>query len=278
MDQVSETTRRLTLKGTRRALESLALPAAETLYLEKVVDSLQSQLAQRLVGVYLFGSAGYGDYRPGISDLDVQAVVTKPLEAQESRAIAMALSHARLPCPAKRLELVCYAQAAVKPARRWPQFELNFNTGCDMEDHLSLDPNEEASHWFLLDIAIGRELGRSLVGPAPEQVFAPIPRLWQLEGIADSLVWHTEHELTLANSVLNACRGWRYALTGAWGSKRTGVEWALTQPECPAVVVQAETQRVGGSALDPSEATELITLVTQAVQTAIAQERAADLA
>lgn len=248
------------------------------MYLEKIVDSLQSQLGQRLVGVYLFGSAGYGDYQPGISDLDVQAVVTKPLDAQESRKIAMALSHARLPCPAKRLELVCYAQAAVKPACRWPQFELNFNTGRDMEDHLSLDPSEEARHWFLLDIAIGRELGCSLVGPAPEQVFAPIPRLWQLEGIADSLIWHTEHELTSANSVLNACRGWRYAVTGVWGSKRTGAEWALTQPECPAVVARAEARRVAGPALAPSVVAELITVVTRAVQTAITREQAAGLA
>ena len=63
---------------------------------------------------------------------------------------------------------MCYAQPAVNliPASRRSQFELNFNTGCDVEDHLSLDPGEEASHWFVLDIAMGRELGCGLVGPA----------------------------------------------------------------------------------------------------------------
>jgi predicted nucleotidyltransferase len=44
-----------------------ALPNAEATYLEQVVKTLQSSLQQRLVGVYLFGSAAYDDYTPGIS-------------------------------------------------------------------------------------------------------------------------------------------------------------------------------------------------------------------
>jgi len=254
-------------------LTSVVLPNAEATYLEQVVKTLQSCLQQRLVGVYLFGSAAYGDYTPGISDLDVQAVVTESLSKHECTDIASSLSHQRLPCPARRLEFVCYAQSSINPATRHPHFELNFNTGAGEPDHLSLNPAEESSHWFVLDIAMGRELGRTLVGPEPAQVFAPIPRIWQLEAIADSLAWHRTHEFTSANSVLNACRGWRYAVTGMWGSKVAGAAWVRQQLGCLVVVPQAEQRRHDGSVFSASAVTELIERVTEAVQTAIFHER-----
>ena len=53
---------------------------------------------------------------------------------------------------ARQLGFVCYAQPALNPAGQRPQFEMNLNTGCDVEDHLGLDPGEEASHWFVLNI------------------------------------------------------------------------------------------------------------------------------
>lgn len=249
------------------------LPDAESGYLMQIVDRLREQLQERLVGVYLFGSAAYGSYEPGISDLDVQAVVHDRLGDEERREIAARLSHQALPCPARKLEFVCYAQPAINPATRHPRFELNFNSGAGLADHLTLDPGEEASHWFLLDIALGRERGRSLFGPEPAAVFGAIPRLWQLEAIRDSLEWHRDHELSSANSVLNACRGWRYAVTDQLGSKSAGANWALEQPNCPPVVARAEQRRRDGLPLNQAAAAELVEIVGAAVDAAISRER-----
>ncbi|HEX6289474.1 MAG TPA: aminoglycoside adenylyltransferase domain-containing protein [Herpetosiphonaceae bacterium] len=250
-----------------------ALPAAESAYLDRVVAILQQRLGQRLLGVYLFGSAAYGDYEPGISDLDVQAVLTTLLDKQMCREIAASLTHRVLPCPARRLELVIYARPAIDPAARHPRFDLNLNTGAGEDDHLVLDPAEESSHWFLLDIAMGHELGRSLLGPQPAKVFAPIPRRWCLEAIGDSLAWHRRHESASANSVLNACRGWRYAVTGTFGSKLAGAAWARRQPNCPSVVAQAEQRRLGGPPLSAAEVTELVEIVGAAVRAALLREQ-----
>ncbi len=151
---------------------------------------------------------------------------------------------------------------------------MNFNTGAGEHDHLSLDPAGEASHWFVLDIAMGREFGRSLLGPEPALVFAPLPRPWLLEAIVDSLAWHNQHELASANSVLNACRGWRYAVTGTLGPKLDGAAWGRRQPECPPVVVQAEAARRGGPALSPPDVMELVGIVDEVVRTALLQESA----
>jgi len=109
----------------------MSLPQAEIEYLEALRDAVQRKLGPHLLGLYLFGSAGCGAYERGVSDLDVQAVVDAPLPDAEKRALAALLSHAVLPCPARKLEFVCYARGAVNPASRRPRFELNFNTGAE---------------------------------------------------------------------------------------------------------------------------------------------------
>lgn len=254
------------------AAKPLNLPPAETAYLEKIVEILNNQLGDRLSGVFLFGSASYGAYEPGVSDLDVQAIVNEHLGWQEKGELARLLSQAELPCPAAKLEFVCYALQNINPESRDPRFELNLNTGPGMEDHLTLDPGEESSHWFLLDIAMGRETGKTLYGPSPAELFGSIPRLWVLEAISESLDWHQQHELVSPNSVLNAARGWRYIVTGQFGSKQAGAEWAQQQLDCPPVVGQALAARRSGQALDQAEVLKLYEVVTGAVRAALAEQ------
>ncbi|KAJ5100528.1 hypothetical protein N7456_006580 [Penicillium angulare] len=184
------------------------LPEDVEAYLGGIVQRLTDHLKGQLVGVYLFGSASYGAYESGLSDLDVQAIVKDPLDTVDKQAVIHLLNQDALPCPAIKLEFVVYAQSAVYPASRHPRFELNLNTGHHQPDHISLDPANESSHWFLLDIAMGRKLGRNLHGLNITDAFGAIPRRLILEAIATSLDWHQANELNSANSVLNACRGW----------------------------------------------------------------------
>lgn len=85
------------------------LPAAETAYLRALTSSVRAVLEPRVVGIYLFGSAACGAYRPGNSDLDVQVVLADTLTGDEPLELARRLAHSALPCPARRLEFVCYA-------------------------------------------------------------------------------------------------------------------------------------------------------------------------
>lgn len=240
------------------------LPEEVQAYLEAIVQSLTDYLKDRLVGVYLFGSASYDAYEPGLSDLDVQAIVKDPLDTVDKQAVISRLTQGALPCPATKLEFVVYAQSAVYPASRHPRFELNLNTGPDQRDHISLDPANESSHWFLLDIAMGRELGRNLYGPNATEAFGAIPRRWILEAIANSLSWHQENELTSANSVLNACRGWRFIVTCEFSSKLDGAKWAMQQQGCPEIVSRAITARKTGDELPAAQVMTLYNIVMTA--------------
>jgi hypothetical protein len=240
------------------------LPEEVKHYLNRLVQRLVHHLGDRLVGVYLFGSASYDAFETGFSDLDVQTIVKTPLTAAEKQEIISGINQTSLPCPATKLEFVVYAQNAVKPASRHPRFELNLNTGPHKTDHVSLDPTDESSHWFLLDIAMGRELGRCLHGQATAEAFGEIPRRWILEAISDSLKWHQVNELISANSVLNTCRGLEYIVCGKFLSKLEAAKWVMQRSDCPAVVEQAILARRTGEELHAAQVKELYEIAVMA--------------
>ena len=238
-------------------------------YLSHLAEAVESVAADRLLGLYLFGSAGCGGYEPGPSDLDVQAVLASPLESEAYRRLAGLLDHTSLTCPARRLEFVCYTQAAVRDLRAAPAFAMNFNTGRGGLHHLSLDPSEVAGHWFVLDIALGRERGKALLGPPPEEVFGPVPRVLVLDAMLEGLAWHDVHEPASANAVLNACRAWRYAETNELGSKQEGAAWVgRHSPQALPIVQAALRGRNAGLALPAGTGEPLLQQVREGVRRA----------
>jgi hypothetical protein len=225
-----------------------ASSSAAPTYLDALVARIAARLGDSLVAAYLFGSAASGDYRPGVSDLDVQVVTRSSPPLASLRAIAADVSHRELPCPARKLELVVYPLSAVAAPRIPLRWALNVNTGAGFDDVVELDPASESAHWFLLDLAMGRSISRSLFGPPAESVIGPVPRGEQLDAIAMSLSWHAGAEPASANAVLNACRSWRYIETSTWGSKSAGAEWAIdAHPEHATVAVDALVARVDTS-------------------------------
>jgi len=162
-----------------------ALPDEVESYLNALVERLCGALGERLVAVWLIGSAAMGAYRPGESDLDVAVVVTGP---------PIDVDVGDLPVPATKLELVFY----------------------DEEMGVLLDPNPgSGDHWYVIDLAIAREHGRALFGPEPAELIAPIPRAAVLSALERSDRWHAEHEPDSAN--LDRARVFRE--TGRWVPK-----------------------------------------------------------
>ena len=238
-------------------------------YLNAVVERLSRSLGDELHAVVLGGSAGLGAYESGRSDLDVIAVCARPLARVRALDLARSLSHRALPCPARRLELVVMTRAAAGGDREARAFELDLNTGADEPDHVGLDPAAEPAHWFVVDRSIARARGRALFGPAPREVLAPVARGEVLAALGDSLDWHAAHEPASPNSVLNACRAWRWARTGRWTSKRAAAEWARGRISDPAAIDAALAARATGETLDPATVAGFV----DAVRTVLAAAR-----
>src|SRR5205814_604480 len=138
----------------------------------------------------------------------------------------------------------------------------NLNTGPGTEERISLDPAAEPGHWFVVDLAIARSHARPILGPLPAALIGSIPRTDVLAALTDSLDWHSEHEGSSANAVLNACRAWRYALTGAWSTKTAAAEWALERGADRGLIDGAVELRAGaGAELDGRAANRLLAQV-----------------
>lgn len=223
-------------------MEDLILPTEERAYLSALLDVLRSTYSDDLVGVFLVGSASYGAYQPGISDLDVQAVVSDGISKESLATLAGRLSHASLPCPARVLEFVLYTKSAAKTPSPRPAWSLNLNTGREREmDLVQLEPDTDGGgHWYLIDLACAREIGRTLYGGEDiSHVFAAPDREWVLRSLRDCVQWFAEHDATSPSAVLNACRAWRWTVDAVWGSKLQGAQWLLKKPK---VKITAEQQ------------------------------------
>ncbi|KZV84760.1 hypothetical protein EXIGLDRAFT_654665 [Exidia glandulosa HHB12029] len=215
-------------------MDDLNLPSAEREYLASVVNALHDICGDELLGVFLVGSASYGAYQAGISDIDVQAVASDTITEASILTIASRLSHSQIPCPARLLEFVLYTKSAARALTEQPRWSLNLNTGAQRgKDTVQLEPDPDAGqHWFLLDLACARELGRTLYGSEDTaQVFAAPERAWVLNALHQCVLWFVEHDPNNTSAVLNACRAWRWSVDQVWGSKLQGAKWAAKRPD-----------------------------------------------
>jgi hypothetical protein len=190
-----------------------------------VTRRLSDRLGDRLRGAWLVGSAALGDFSAERSDLDVQAVATEVLPERERRQLAQSLFHEALPCPARGLELVLYAEADLLRAGG-PAFQLNLNTGARMTRHVALDPAADPRFWFAIDVAIAHEHSRRLAGAPAEVVLPELPRALVLRALLDSIAWHRQTEAPNADPGASASRAWAWATDGQWRSKPAAVAWA----------------------------------------------------
>lgn len=214
-------------------------------YLHELRERVERHVGkERLCGVWLFGSAALGDFVSDRSDLDVQAVSSVRLPPADRRRLAAALSHDALPCPARGLEFVLYARDDLgDPAG--PAFGLNLNSGARMEGRLDLEPDDDERFWFVIDVAIGRERGRALVGPPAHEVFPTLPRALVVYSLRRCLDWFAASQPTGADTVLGACRAWAWAEDGRWRSKAEGAAWTRNRLADPRPIERALRLRRG---------------------------------
>jgi hypothetical protein len=204
-----------------------ALDEDASAYVRELVRRARGVLPD-LVGSYLIGSGALGDYVPGGSDVDVNLVVPDELARARKEELVRRVAHDALPCPAAKLELVVYRIEVLKQPVRVHEYELNLNTGRDLNDLILYDFRKDDPHWFVLDAAIARERGETITGPDISTLISEIPRAQIVEALRDSIAWHRAHEATYL-TVLNACRSWRYAVEGTWVSKTEAARWASSR-------------------------------------------------
>ncbi len=192
-------------------------------YLGRLVDEITFVFGDRVVGVWTIGSLAYGGFGKG-SDIDVQTAVEEPREV-EALGLAERIVHPTLLCPAAGLEFVLYDRSELIGPTVPLRWALNVNGGPTRAVSVSTNHRSEPWHWFVLDLAIGRETAATLTGVDLADVVGPFTRRVQLEAIAASVAWHRHFDDGAPNQAANAARGLQYASTGRWTSKPDALRW-----------------------------------------------------
>src|SRR5690606_22660889 len=146
--------------------------------------------------------------------------------------LAAPTAHPALPCPAAGLELVVYgAGFAARPSAR-AGYLLDLNTGPDLPEKVSFDPDGAAPFWYVIDRSVAARAGLRLHGRPAHEAIAEPDRPDLLRALRASVREHTDGEGHLAdNRVLNGCRSVVFCRTGRWTAKRrAGRAVAETDP------------------------------------------------
>lgn len=224
-------------------------------------------LRDQLVGVYLHGSAAYGGFVPGHSDIDVLAVSSASLSEEQKRAIADGLSQDALPCPARELELSLVTLPTIREPPELPAFELHISTGDN--PHWIDGAKREGDADLVVHFAHVRDHGRAIAGPEPRDVFGPVARRSLMNALLLDARW-AARKAPLHYQVLNACRVSRFLEEGSLCSKIEGARWAAERTTDPSVVEAAVVRQKGGDArLDEQAVRAFVVPIIQALEDAL---------
>ena len=211
-------------------------------FASRLADTLATAMGYETIGVYLHGSAALGGFVPGVSDVDILAVVARPHRRRTQRRLGQLLRAAADTCPGSGLEASIITAATARSLG-----------DCRFEVHVTTSPGDQklvcgAHHCgdpdLVLHSAVCRQHGVAIAGPPPQEVFGLVPRQRILTALLHELRWAKEHG-TEAYAVLNACRAWRYIDDDTFTSKIEAGAWAI-QHGAPNVVADALTQQRSG--------------------------------
>jgi hypothetical protein len=220
------------------------------------------ELGEALTSVILHGSLVLGGYNPRRSDIDLLAIVARPLTDSEPESLARALSAAQagMPCP---VDFRGVTREVAADPREAPPLELyvRHRPGCPP----GLEARRQEEPDLLVELSVCREHGRALLGASPRQVIGAVPHRWVLgAGDAQLARWEslTDDAPHAALMVLTACRIWRFSEERTHCSKSAAGLWVLARDPSLQAVRDALRLRAGDPAqIAPAEIGRLLKIV-----------------
>ena len=179
-------------------------------YLIRIAGTLGDVLGDSLTGLYVHGSLATGSFHRERSDIDLLAVVSRKLEAEERERLARTL--VRLSDMRPSLGDIEISVVQERYARNFEHplpYEVRYSRNAH-EDirHGRVDFSADARAYDLAaDVAETRERGVTLVGPPPETMFGLVP--WHAYiGALQAEFEEERHNLRTmpVSAVLGACR------------------------------------------------------------------------
>lgn len=238
-------------------------------FARRLTTACSLTLGDAIDGVVLHGSLALGDYRPGRSDIDLLAVVARPLADDEVAALTDAIASEAAEAPARvDLRVVTRAVAASPTPAPPMEVAIEIRPGKDTPFHVERDHFGERD--LVVEFSMCRAIGRGLAGPTPAALIADVPVDWVLDvGDAQLADWQAigDDPPYAQLTALTACRIWRFAEEHGHCSKAAAGRWALERDPSLAAVGDALYQREVDptASIDSAEVQRLLRVVRERI-------------
>jgi hypothetical protein len=221
-------------------------PRDIAIVLDDLHSGIRSVLGDDLTGLYLFGSAVYGDFTPGVSDIDLVAATRRfmtNVDIDRLRDMHTQIVD-RHPAWDDRIEV---AYQSLHGLRSWATERSPMGIISPGEPiHLIGAGAEWRINWFFV-----LDHGVTLDGPPPDELIPPIDRDVFIEAARELGLWWREriHEVTAQRAgsyaILTTCRALYTHRTGEHASKQQAAAWvAARHPEWSSLIDMALARRV----------------------------------
>jgi streptomycin 3"-adenylyltransferase len=219
----------------------------------EATNFIREVLADAVLGAYLHGSSVFGSLKP-TSDLDLFVVTgrrTTDVQRRELIERLLPMSGPGDPSGQSRsINIEIVAQPDVRPWRYpvWLDFQFGDWYRADFARG-NFAPWDSSSPDLAIVLEMVLQANRPSFGPAPSELFGPIPwadvRRAMLDSIPDLLSYLDGDE---RNVVLTFVRVWTTLATGVFRSKDGAADWAmpLLPPEHRPVLERARSLYVRG--------------------------------
>jgi hypothetical protein len=196
---------------------------------DELARASQKAIGSNLVAVILHGSLVSGDFVSDSSDIDLLVIVERPLAHAPKLSLESAVTSVA------HDQWVDYrvvtADVALHPPRL-PTLDFSVGVHPGLPDGVEIEHAPLREPDLLFEFAISREEGRSLVGPAPNELIGLVPNDWLLD-VGDSYLkrWqeidYDDRHAELM--VLTASRLWYRKAEGGHCTKSEAAIWATRQ-------------------------------------------------
>lgn len=209
--------------------------------LEVLQAGIRDVLGEKVVGMYLYGSAATGDFESGLSDVDLLAAIASDLDEAEFGSLHG--MHDRIarenPDWDDRIEVQYMSTDA------FSSFRSRVSPMAVISPGEPFHRKDAGADW-LMNWYLVREYGVRLSGPDPTTVIPAITKREFVEAVRDYAVWRADRTDRLRGrgsqsyAAITACRALYTVTHGEHVSKRKAALWAgEVMPEWASLIEQA---------------------------------------